>query len=138
MPTPYGLRRPFLSGVSHPEIRSTIRGPNHAFLWNCVDRKCEIIDTLSGLTIVGESSMVSKVALFQQWINLMKKIQSEVIPTRYHNAKKLAVNYQMAKAEVDFLFKVENIVIFVNRLVKHLKMLDWAYGLYVFDYNSIR
>ena len=31
-------------------MRTTSRAPNHAFIWNCVDQKCEIIDTLSGLT----------------------------------------------------------------------------------------
>ena len=56
MLAPYGLRRPFISSVSSPEMRSTTRGPNHAFLWNCVDQKCEIIDTLSGLTILRKIS----------------------------------------------------------------------------------
>ena len=51
IPTPYGLRRPFILGISNPEMRTTSRTPNHAFIWNCVDQKCEIIDTLSGLTM---------------------------------------------------------------------------------------
>ena len=50
IPLPYGLRRPFISGVSSPEMRTTSRAPNHALIWNCVDDKCEIIDTASGLT----------------------------------------------------------------------------------------
>ncbi len=47
---PFGLRRPFISGVSNPEMRTTSRAPNHAFIWNCVDQKCEVVDTLTGLT----------------------------------------------------------------------------------------
>jgi hypothetical protein len=50
IPAPYGLRRPFISGVSNPEMRTTSRAPNHAFIWNCVDQKCEVVDTLTGLT----------------------------------------------------------------------------------------
>ena len=45
--------------------------------------------------------MVSKAALFQQWIDLMNKIKLETIPTSYYDAKQLAVNYQTAKAEVE-------------------------------------
>jgi hypothetical protein len=60
IPAPYGLRRPFISGVSSPEMRTTSRAPNHAFIWNCVDQKCEIIDTLTGLT----SSRMLTVFLF--------------------------------------------------------------------------
>lgn len=118
IPVPYGIRRPFISSVSNPNMRNTIRAPHHAFLWNCVDEKCEIIDTFSGLTItrkilfflsnlfrpeiVGESSMVSKAALFQQWRSLMNKIKSETTPTVYYDAKQLAVHYQTAKMEVKF------------------------------------
>lgn len=50
IPVPYGLRRPFISGVSNPEMRTTSRAPNHAFIWNCVDQKCEVVDTPTGLT----------------------------------------------------------------------------------------
>jgi hypothetical protein len=101
IPIPYGLQRPFISGISNPEIRNTIRAPNHAFIWNCIDQKCEIIDTSTGLTMSHESSMVSKVALFQLWRNLMNKIKSEVIPTSYNDAKQLAGDYQTAKMEVE-------------------------------------
>jgi hypothetical protein len=81
-------------------MRNTIRAPNHAFIWNCVDQKCEIIDSSTGLTISRESSMISKAALFNHWRNLMSKIKSETVSIDYYNAKQLAVDYQTAKMEV--------------------------------------
>jgi hypothetical protein len=45
--------------------------------------------------------MVSKGALFQQWLILMKKIKSDTIPMIYSDAKRLAMDYQMAKLEVE-------------------------------------
>jgi len=75
-------------------------------IWNCIDKKCEIIDTSTGLTISHESSMVSKAALFQLWRNLMNKIKSEVIPMIYYDAKQLAVDYQTAKMEVEWRFRL--------------------------------
>ncbi|CAF1257600.1 unnamed protein product [Adineta steineri] len=104
--TPYGLHRPFISGVSSPEMRTTSRAPNHAFIWNCVDQKCEIIDTLSGLTSSREASFVSKAALFQQWLTLMKQIQPDISPpTIYCDAKQLATDYQTAKIEINKAFQ---------------------------------
>ncbi len=50
---------------------------------------------------VDEPSMVSKAALFQQWMTLMNKLKSEPIPTMYYAAKQLAVDYQSAKMEVE-------------------------------------
>jgi hypothetical protein len=46
--------------------------------------------------------MVSKAALFQQWKSLMNKMKLETTPTIYYDAKQLAVDYQIAKMEVDF------------------------------------
>ncbi|CAF0814270.1 unnamed protein product [Rotaria sp. Silwood1] len=105
IPAPYGLRRPFISGVSSPEMRTTSRAPNHAFIWNCVDQKCEIVDTLNGLTTSRESSVISKAALFQQWLTLMKQIKSDTISTIYCDAKQLEVNYQTAKMEINKAFQ---------------------------------
>jgi len=95
-------------------MRNTTRGPNHAFIWNCIDKKCEIIDTLTGLTILRESSMVSKAALFQQWRNLMTRIKSEAITMIYYDAKQLAVDYQTAKMEVEFRFRLISSIDFVS------------------------
>ncbi|UJR36349.1 hypothetical protein I4U23_029076 [Adineta vaga] len=106
IPSPYGLRRPFISGVSSPEMRTTSRAPNHAFVWNCVDQKCEIIDTFSGLTTTRDSSFVSKASLFQQWLTLMKQIKPDSSPpTIYCDAKQLAVIYQTAKKEISKAFQ---------------------------------
>ncbi|CAF4702538.1 unnamed protein product, partial [Rotaria sp. Silwood2] len=59
IPTPYGLRRPFISDIKSSEMRNTIRSSNHAFIWNCIDQKCEIIDSTSGLTISRKISFFS-------------------------------------------------------------------------------
>lgn len=56
LPNPYGLRPPIITNISSPEMRNTIRGPNHGFIWNCADEKLEIIDTLTGLTITRRNS----------------------------------------------------------------------------------
>ncbi|CAF0742208.1 unnamed protein product [Rotaria sordida] len=105
IPTPYGLRRPFISGVSSPEMRTTSRAPNHAFIWNCVDQKCEIVDTLGGLTTSRESSFISKAVLFQQWLTLMRQIKLDTVPTIYCDAKQLEANYQTAKIEINKAFQ---------------------------------
>ncbi|CAF5144026.1 unnamed protein product [Rotaria magnacalcarata] len=86
-------------------MRTTSRAPNHAFMWNCVDQKCEVIDTLSGLTTSRESSVISKAALFQQWLALMKQIKPDSTPTIYCDAKQLEVDYQTAKMEINKAFQ---------------------------------
>ncbi|CAF1356519.1 unnamed protein product [Adineta ricciae] len=106
IPSPYGLHRPFISGVSSPEMRTTSRAPNHAFIWNCVDQRCEIVDTFSGLTTTRESSVVSKASLFQQWLILMKKVHPDSSPpTIYCDAKQSALDYQTAKVEISKAFQ---------------------------------
>jgi hypothetical protein len=52
------------------------------------------------LKILGESSVISKAALFQQWLLLMNKIKPETAPIVYCDAKQLAIDYQIAKVEV--------------------------------------
>ncbi|CAF3662694.1 unnamed protein product [Rotaria socialis] len=105
IPAPYGLRKPFISDISSLELRNKTRPSNYAFIWNCIDRKCEVIDSFSGLTISREPSLISKAVLFRQWINLMIKIQSETIPKNYYEAKQLAVDYQTAKMKVNQAFE---------------------------------
>ena len=55
--------------------------------------------------------MVSKAALFQQWFILMKRIKTETIPTIYSDAKRLAMDYQIAKLEVEIIF-FDKIILF--------------------------
>ncbi|CAF0884404.1 unnamed protein product [Adineta ricciae] len=105
MPMPYGLHRPLISSMNNSETRNTNRAPSHSFLWSCIDRNYEIIDNSTRLTMPQESSTISKAALFEQWKNLMKKIQPETIITSYSDAKQLARDYQMAKLEVNNAFE---------------------------------
>jgi double stranded RNA-specific editase B len=110
LPIPFELRRPCISNISNQEIRNTIRSSNHALIWNCIDQKCEIIDTLTGLTISRQPSTVSKAALFQQWMNLMSRIKSvEEIPTIYSDAKQLAKDYQTAKMKINQAFETNGL-----------------------------
>ncbi|CAF1450746.1 unnamed protein product [Adineta steineri] len=77
----------------------------YSLLWNCVDNKCEIINSSTGLTILNESSIVSKAVLFEKWQNLMTKIQGNMIPISYCDAKQLAVEYRKTKEEVNKAFE---------------------------------
>jgi hypothetical protein len=55
---------------------------------------------------LGESSLISKTALFQQWVALMKQIKPETSPpTIYCDAKQLAIDYQTAKIQINKAFQ---------------------------------
>ncbi|CAF3534021.1 unnamed protein product [Adineta steineri] len=102
---PYGLRRPFISSINNRKVQTMGRAPMYSLLWNCVDNKCEIINSSTGLTILNESSIVSKAVLFEKWQNLMTKIQGNMIPISYCDAKQLAVEYRKTKEEVNKAFE---------------------------------
>ncbi|CAF0879386.1 unnamed protein product [Didymodactylos carnosus] len=107
IPQPFGLRRPFISGISYPEMRTTSRAPNHCLIWNCVDQTIEVIETVTGLQANRESSTVSKAALFGHWLKVIKLLRSDidVVPNIYCDAKNLCTDYQLAKAEVGKAFR---------------------------------
>ena len=50
LPGPYRFQSPAIYGTSNVGIRTTARAPFHALIWNCVDDKCESVDTFTGLT----------------------------------------------------------------------------------------
>ncbi|CAF0751309.1 unnamed protein product [Didymodactylos carnosus] len=107
IPQPFGLRRPFISGVSCPEMRTTSRAPNHCLIWNCVDQTIEVIETSTGLQANNEPSTVSKASLFDHWLKAMKALRSDidVVPNIYCDAKSLCNDYQLAKAQVSKAFQ---------------------------------
>ncbi|CAF1346282.1 unnamed protein product [Adineta steineri] len=102
---PYGLRRPFISSINNRKVQTMGRAPMYSLLWNCVDNKCEIINGSTGLTILNESSTVSKAVLFEKWQSLMNKIQGNITSISYCDAKQLAVEYRKTKEEVNKAFE---------------------------------
>ncbi|CAF1426723.1 unnamed protein product [Adineta steineri] len=101
----YGLRRPFISSINNRKVQSMGRAPICSLLWNCVDNKCEIINSSTGLTILNEPSIVSKAVLFEKWKNLMNKINGNIASMNYSDAKQLAVEYRKTKEEVNKAFE---------------------------------
>ncbi|CAF1346314.1 unnamed protein product [Adineta steineri] len=102
---PYGLRRPFISSINNRNVQTMSRAPICSLLWNCVDNKCEIINSSTGLTILNESSIVSKAVLFEKWKNLMAKINGNITSISYSDAKQLVVEYRKTKGEVNKAFE---------------------------------
>lgn len=80
MPIPYGLHRPVISNVSHPELRNTIRPSHYALIWHCIDDQCEVIDAFTGLTVSRKNYSVRDQSSMGYSRRSIEYIKSEIIP----------------------------------------------------------
>jgi len=93
--SPYRHHCPEIIGTVTPEMRNTVKPPNHAVLWQKVDDSVEILDFKTGMLMENGVSTVCKNGLFGEF----RKRATE-IPDSYEDCKKTATMYQELKIKV--------------------------------------
>ena len=114
----------YVQQLVHPSTRSfgtasmtnvNLWIPSPAWLPLVGPNECSILETLSVARFSETRSTVSKVALFEQWSLLMKRLGTTTVPALCSDAKQLAVDYREAKMQVvPVLSRISSILLMIS------------------------
>ncbi|EDW06228.2 double-stranded RNA-specific editase Adar isoform X3 [Drosophila mojavensis] len=112
LPPPYHLNKPRLALVTSAEPRNQAKAPNFGINWTIGDSELEVVNSLTGRTIGGQVSRITKQAFFDKYGFLMKNLPG--MPNRkvtkdYGETKADVKDYQTAKQELFSAFKREDL-----------------------------
>ncbi|XP_064548643.1 double-stranded RNA-specific editase Adar isoform X5 [Drosophila montana] len=112
LPPPYHLNKPRLALVTSAEPRNQAKAPNFGINWTIGDTELEVVNSLTGRTIGGQVSRITKQAFFDKYGFLMKNLPG--MPNRkvtkdYGETKADVKDYQTAKQELFSAFKREDL-----------------------------
>lgn len=93
LPPPYHLNKPRLALVTSAEPRNQAKAPNFGINWTIGDSELEVVNSLTGRTIGGQVSRITKQAFFDKYGFLMKNLPG--MPNR-----KVTKDYGETKADV--------------------------------------
>lgn len=74
LPPPYHLNKPRLALVTSAEPRNQAKAPNFGINWTIGDTELEVVNSLTGRTIGGQVSRITKQAFFEKFGFLMKNL----------------------------------------------------------------
>ncbi|XP_034668473.1 double-stranded RNA-specific editase Adar isoform X4 [Drosophila subobscura] len=112
LPPPYHLNKPRLALVTSAEPRNQAKAPNFGINWTIGDVELEVVNSLTGRTIGGQVSRITKQAFFDKYGFLMKNlpgILNRSVTTDYGQTKANVKDYQTAKLELFSAFKREDL-----------------------------
>ncbi|XP_037047154.1 double-stranded RNA-specific editase Adar isoform X1 [Bradysia coprophila] len=112
LPPPYYLNKPKFALVTSAETRNQIKAPNFAINWTIGQKTVEVVNSLTGKTINGKVSRITKQAFFTKYSDLIKRlpnVQNRVVRGDYGETKMSVRDYQIAKAELVSAFKREDL-----------------------------
>ncbi|KAH8273457.1 hypothetical protein KR018_002035, partial [Drosophila ironensis] len=112
LPPPYHLNKPRLALVTSAEPRNQAKAPNFGINWTIGDTELEVVNSLTGRTIGGQVSRITKQAFFVKYGFLMKNlpgISVRKVTTDYGQTKANVKDYQTAKLELFSAFKREDL-----------------------------
>ncbi|EDW25846.1 GL14352 [Drosophila persimilis] len=112
LPPPYHLNKPRLALVTSAEPRNQAKAPNFGINWTIGDVELEVVNSLTGRTIGGQVSRITKQAFFDKYGFLMKNlpgILKRSVTTDYGQTKANVKDYQIAKIELFSAFKREDL-----------------------------
>ncbi|XP_023159512.1 double-stranded RNA-specific editase Adar isoform X1 [Drosophila hydei] len=112
LPPPYHLNKPRLALVTSAEPRNQAKAPNFGINWTIGDTELEVVNSLTGRTIGGQVSRITKQAFFDKYGFLVKNLPG--MPNRkvtkdYGETKADVKDYQTAKQELFSAFKREDL-----------------------------
>ncbi|XP_034488208.1 double-stranded RNA-specific editase Adar isoform X3 [Drosophila innubila] len=112
LPPPYHLNKPRLALVTSAEPRNQAKAPNFGINWTIGDTELEVVNSLTGRTIGGQVSRITKQAFFEKFGFLMKNLPgmpSRKVNKDYGETKADVKDYQTAKQELFSAFKREDL-----------------------------
>ncbi|KAL7733379.1 hypothetical protein ACLKA6_004868 [Drosophila palustris] len=112
LPPPYHLNKPRLALVTSAEPRNQAKAPNFGINWTIGDTELEVVNSLTGRTIGGQVSRITKQAFFEKFGFIMKNlpgITSRKVNKDYGETKADVKDYQTAKQELFSAFKREDL-----------------------------
>ncbi|XP_041564326.1 double-stranded RNA-specific editase Adar isoform X6 [Drosophila elegans] len=112
LPPPYHLNKPRLALVTSAEPRNQAKAPNFGINWTIGDTELEVVNSLTGRTIGGQVSRITKQAFFVKYGFLMVNlpgILARKVTTDYGQTKANVKDYQTAKLELFSAFKREDL-----------------------------
>ncbi|XP_017021702.1 double-stranded RNA-specific editase Adar isoform X3 [Drosophila kikkawai] len=112
LPPPYHLNKPRLALVTSAEPRNQAKAPNFGINWTIGDTELEVVNSLTGRTIGGQVSRITKQAFFVKYGFLMKNLPGipiRKVTTDYGQTKANVKDYQTAKLELFSAFKREDL-----------------------------
>ncbi|XP_043949674.1 double-stranded RNA-specific editase Adar isoform X5 [Drosophila biarmipes] len=112
LPPPYHLNKPRLALVTSAEPRNQAKAPNFGINWTIGDTELEVVNSLTGRTIGGQVSRITKQAFFVKYGFLMTNlpgISVRKVTTDYGQTKANVKDYQTAKLELFSAFKREDL-----------------------------
>ncbi|KAH8235337.1 hypothetical protein KR038_004396 [Drosophila bunnanda] len=124
LPPPYHLNKPRLALVTSAEPRNQAKAPNFGINWTIGDTELEVVNSLTGRTIGGQVSRITKQAFFVKYGFLMKNLPG--IPIR-----KVTTDYGQTKANV----KDYQVRVCVLLLIKNI---DYLYILFTINFCHLQ
>ncbi|XP_032580122.1 double-stranded RNA-specific editase Adar isoform X1 [Drosophila sechellia] len=112
LPPPYHLNKPRLALVTSAEPRNQAKAPNFGINWTIGDTELEVVNSLTGRTIGGQVSRITKQAFFVKYGFLMANLPGILVrkvTTDYGQTKANVKDYQIAKLELFSAFKREDL-----------------------------
>ncbi|XP_070075367.1 double-stranded RNA-specific editase Adar isoform X6 [Drosophila takahashii] len=112
LPPPYHLNKPRLALVTSAEPRNQAKAPNFGINWTIGDTELEVVNSLTGRTIGGQVSRITKQAFFVKYGFLMTNLPGILVrkvTTDYGQTKANVKDYQIAKLELFSAFKREDL-----------------------------
>jgi len=93
LPPPYHLNKPRLALVTSAEPRNQAKAPNFGINWTIGDTELEVVNSLTGRTIGGQVSRITKQAFFVKYGFLMTNLPGILV-------RKVTTDYGQTKANV--------------------------------------
>lgn len=104
LPAPYYLNRPKLAQITSSEQRNPLKAPNFSVNWTTGDTEVEIINSITGKTVTGKISRISKKEFLQRYMTLVHSIPGRDIYPKmdsdYGDLKTGVVDYQVGQLDI--------------------------------------
>lgn len=100
LPPPYYLNKPKFALVTSAETRNQIKAPNFAINWTIGQKTVEVVNSLTGKTINGKVSRITKQAFFTKYADIIKRlpnVQNRHVRGDYGETKMSVRDYQVSK-----------------------------------------
>lgn len=103
LPPPYYLNKPKFALVTSAETRNQIKAPNFAINWTIGQKTVEVVNSLTGKTINGKVSRITKQAFFTKYSDIIKRlpnVQNRVVRGDYGETKMSVRDYQVSNSSL--------------------------------------
>ncbi|XP_075152294.1 double-stranded RNA-specific editase Adar-like [Haematobia irritans] len=112
LPSHYRLNKPLFAQLTSSEPRNQAKAPNFGINWTVGDKEVEVVNSLTGRTILDDTPRLAKQVFFEKYAWLIRRLPgltNRKLITVYSEAKFEAHDYQMAKLSLYNAFRSEDL-----------------------------